>query len=249
MPPEANHVRANARRVAPTRRSSFPFDRLGPRVPAVVVSPWIRRGVIDHTTYDHTSILATVERLLGLNNLTKRDKAANDLLHLLTPDTPRTDAPAAMPSPAVNPNPLNCEGDSEDVLLKRRSELREAQRSGRFRERRTADVPATSTQIGFAQVALMRVLLTAKYPERERWIDQYEAIQTGVDASLFMTEARLQVSHDIDFSSVTSATIFSGLPDGGRRGGRPRSRATCGTDRNDGFNEAVALAGVVRRCR
>ena len=180
-------------------KKGFPFDRLGPRVPAVIVSPWIRRGVIDHTTYDHTSILATVERLLGLSNLTNRDRAANDLLHLLTLDTPRTDAPTAMPSPAVNPNPLGCEGDSEDVLLKRRAELREAQRTGRFRERRTADVPATSTQIGFAQVALMRVLLTAKYPERERWIDQYKAIQTGVDASLFMTEAKLQISHDIDF--------------------------------------------------
>ena len=41
--------------------------------------------------------------------------------------------------------------------------------------------------------------MTAKYPERERWIDQYKAIQTGVDASLFLTEAKLQISHDIDF--------------------------------------------------
>ena len=71
----------------------FDFSRYGVRVPAVIVSPLIPRGVVDHTLYDHTSILATVERLLGLEPLTKRDKHANDLLHLLTNRTPREDCP------------------------------------------------------------------------------------------------------------------------------------------------------------
>jgi phospholipase C len=39
----------------------FRFDRLGVRVPALVISPYTRAGTVDHTLYDHSSILATVE--------------------------------------------------------------------------------------------------------------------------------------------------------------------------------------------
>jgi phospholipase C len=176
----------------------FRFDQLGVRVPAVVVSPYIRKGVIDHTDYDHTSILATVQRLFGMKSLTKRDSAANDLLHLLSLESPRTDAPTSLPGPARNPDGLDCDDEDEDVLLLKRSELRIAQKTGRYRDRRTEEFPATSTQIGFAQVALLRVLQTAEYPERQAWIDQFTGIETGIDAALFMAEATLKVAHGID---------------------------------------------------
>jgi phospholipase C len=81
-------------------RHQFAFDRLGVRVPAVVVSPLIPRGTIDHTTYDHTSVLATVERLFDLRPLTHRDAEANNLLHLFTLPEPRRDAPTTLPEPA-----------------------------------------------------------------------------------------------------------------------------------------------------
>jgi phospholipase C len=56
-------------------------DRWGPgsRVPAIVVSPFARRGFVDHTVYDTTSILATIEHRFGLAPLTERDKNATDL--------------------------------------------------------------------------------------------------------------------------------------------------------------------------
>jgi len=180
------------------QQHGFLFDQLGVRVPALVVSPYVRRGVIDHTDYDHSSLLATVERLFGLPHLTERDRAANDFLHLLSLEAPREDAPLTLPDPAVNPDPLDCEEDDEDTLLARRSELRIAQRTGRYRERDVARFRPTSTQIGFTQVALLKVLQTASYPERERWIEQYKAIATGVDAALFVTEARLKVRFGID---------------------------------------------------
>src|SRR5262249_42533801 len=44
----------------------FNFAQLGVRVPAVVVSPWIAQGTVDHTTYDHSSVPATIESLFGL---------------------------------------------------------------------------------------------------------------------------------------------------------------------------------------
>ena len=176
----------------------FEFDQLGVRVPALVISPLVARGVIDHTTYDHTSILATVERLFGMGALTQRDADAADVLHLLSLDGLRSDTPTALPDPARNPTPLGCsdEPESEDELLLRRSELRLARRR---RDDESEEPVPSSTHLGFAQVALMKVLQTASYPERERWIEQFEAIDTRGDAELFMVEAKLQIRHDIDF--------------------------------------------------
>ena len=68
----------------------FDFSVYGVRVPAVVISPWIQPGVVDHTVYDHSSVLATLGCLFNLSALTQRDAAANDLLHLIT-DTCRSD--------------------------------------------------------------------------------------------------------------------------------------------------------------
>jgi phospholipase C len=64
--------------------NGFLFDVYGVRVPAIVVSPWVAKGQVDHTVYDHGSVLATVEHLFGLSALTNRDRNANNLLALLT---------------------------------------------------------------------------------------------------------------------------------------------------------------------
>lgn len=76
----------------------FQFDRLGVRVPAVIVSPWVARGVVDTTVYDHTSILATLGKLFNFSSLTARDAAANDLLHLVQTSS-RTDTPTRLNNP------------------------------------------------------------------------------------------------------------------------------------------------------
>src|SRR5262245_9671855 len=95
----------------------FKFDRLGVRVPAVLVSPWVGKGRVDHRVYDHTSLLATLKALLGLPAfLTARDAAANTLdsadfldapraaddmpanLGALVPETPRSARAASGPS-------------------------------------------------------------------------------------------------------------------------------------------------------
>lgn len=183
----------------------FKFDQLGVRVPTLVISPYTKRGVIDHTIYDHTSMLSTLEKLFGMAHLTNRDQAANDFLHLLPLATPRTDAPTILPPPAINPNPLSCEeddNDSEDGLLRRRSELRIARRAGFYRDRDIAGYRLTRTQIGFLQVALLKVLQTAEYPERAQWIEDYMRIATGLDAAIFMTEAKLKVRHGMDIKRL-----------------------------------------------
>jgi phospholipase C len=45
----------------------------------VIVSPWARRGFVDHTVYDTTSILKFIETRWHLEPLAERDAAAADL--------------------------------------------------------------------------------------------------------------------------------------------------------------------------
>lgn len=56
-------------------------DRWGPgtRIPTLVVSPFARKGFVDHTVYDTTSILATLEARYGLKPLSDRDAKAAPL--------------------------------------------------------------------------------------------------------------------------------------------------------------------------
>jgi phospholipase C len=70
----------------------FNFTQFGVRVPAIIVSPLIAAGTVDHTQYDHTSILKTIEQLWGMQPLTQRDKNAADVTHLITNQL-RTDCP------------------------------------------------------------------------------------------------------------------------------------------------------------
>jgi len=78
----------------------FDFRRLGPRVPAVVVSPYIQRGTISPTVYDHTSFLATAMKLFvpkkwpsdDLGQRTKTAATLDDLLDLNA--SPRMDTPS-----------------------------------------------------------------------------------------------------------------------------------------------------------
>jgi phospholipase C len=52
----------------------------GFRVPCLVVSPYAKRGAVDHTQGDFTSILKFVETVHSLGPLTPRDASASDLM-------------------------------------------------------------------------------------------------------------------------------------------------------------------------
>jgi phospholipase C len=57
------------------------IDRWGPgtRVPTIVISPFAKKGFIDHTVYDTTAILKLIETRFGLAPLGTRDAASGDL--------------------------------------------------------------------------------------------------------------------------------------------------------------------------
>lgn len=56
-------------------------DRWGPgsRVPAIVISPFARKGYVDHTQYDTTSILKLIEQRWNIAPLGTRDATVNSL--------------------------------------------------------------------------------------------------------------------------------------------------------------------------
>lgn len=58
-------------------------DQFGPgtRVPAIIISPFAKKGYVDHTCYETVSILKFIEDRWGLAPLSTRDKQANNLLN------------------------------------------------------------------------------------------------------------------------------------------------------------------------
>jgi phospholipase C len=81
------------------------YDSYGPRVPAVVVSPYSRPGGVTDVVHDHTSILATIEQKWNLPALTARDANAATVMDFLDLDSePRLDPPALTAPSATGPS-------------------------------------------------------------------------------------------------------------------------------------------------
>src|SRR5262249_22746610 len=56
---------------------------LGPRVPLIVISPYVKEGLVSHTVYEFASVLQFIEHLYRVKALTGRDVEANSLLDML----------------------------------------------------------------------------------------------------------------------------------------------------------------------
>ncbi|KAL6584214.1 Non-specific phospholipase C6 [Orobanche minor] len=89
----------------------FKFDRLGVRVPTIMVSPWIKKGTVisrakgptPNSEYEHSSIPATIKKIFNLSShfLTHRDAWAGNFEHVVGELTsPRTDCPEILPDVA-----------------------------------------------------------------------------------------------------------------------------------------------------
>ena len=73
---------------------AFHFDRLGVRVPAILISPWVPRGTVINEVFEHASIPATVtEFFIGdYPARSPREIAANTFLNGLSLPTMRADS-------------------------------------------------------------------------------------------------------------------------------------------------------------
>ncbi|GAB2554711.1 alkaline phosphatase family protein [Leucobacter ruminantium] len=84
----------------------FEFDRLGCRVPTVLISAHVERGSVFTETMHHGSLAATLCERFGLEPLTDRDRGAPSIAGAFNRRVPRHVADWPQPSPAfVPPNP------------------------------------------------------------------------------------------------------------------------------------------------
>jgi|EP00942_MAST-04A_sp_MAST-4A-sp1_P013176 phospholipase C len=87
----------------------FDFQRLGIRVPTLLISPWIQKGTVisephehekpqSNSEFDLTSIISSVKNIFNApNHLTKRDAWAATFDTRLNLTSPRTDCPMKLP--------------------------------------------------------------------------------------------------------------------------------------------------------
>jgi phospholipase C len=85
-----DHVSPPAAVPPDEHQEEYTFDRLGVRVPAVLVSPWVSKRV-ESTQFDHTSLLKYLVDKWGLGSLGARTAAANSIGVAITENAPRTD--------------------------------------------------------------------------------------------------------------------------------------------------------------
>ncbi len=91
-------------------RASEGFDQLGFRIPAIAIGPWVKKGHVSSVVRDHTSVLKHIENMFGLDPLTARDAAANDLSELI--DTERMEKnepepPVTLPSVDIDASAID----------------------------------------------------------------------------------------------------------------------------------------------
>jgi len=79
-------------------REEFDFDQLGPRVPAVLASPWVGRRV-EHEVFDHTSVLRYLIDKWSLGELGKRTAAAASIAVALRTDALEREMPPGVVVP------------------------------------------------------------------------------------------------------------------------------------------------------
>jgi phospholipase C len=107
------------------------FGLMGFRIPALAVSPWVKRQHVEHSTYGFESILKMIEYRFGLAPLNTRDWHATNIAHsfqwqskpvLTPPDLPRPQAVVSVacaggPSHSVNGGPQVAARPQEHDLM------------------------------------------------------------------------------------------------------------------------------------
>ncbi len=180
----------------------FDFARSGVRVPAIIVSPLIAKNLIDHTGYDHTSALATIEKMFEFGPLTNRDGLAKDFVHLFTLGEPRADTPVTLVGVAVLAGAVpGAAGalaheaeDTAETLRGELAKLEEPEAGPAAMGAGVTEAGVTGPQAGFVYVGLMRALSQAGSDvEKEAWKEEFRDIRTPRDAARMMTRAKLKV--------------------------------------------------------
>lgn len=203
----------------PPGSTLFNFERLGVRVPAVLVSPFIPRGTVVHNkVFDHSSIVATASKLFVKSAptfLTERDRRANTFEDCLTLAAPRQ-GKVNIPQPTAAPR-LSAAGtraaapgafDSAKPSPTRATtaELAVVPRDG------------TGAQLSDLQAALIQHAFTfeSRLPQREQTGTFLSSIRTEQEAAEYFEAVRARLGEQIDGGGARG--------DGSKAVGKPRAK-------------------------
>jgi phospholipase C len=89
----------------------YTFKQTGFRVPNIIVSPWVRPQFVSHTVRDTTAILRLIESRFGLQALSLRDAAWDDMREFFDFTSPHLQTPPPLPNPVTPPG--NCNFNQE----------------------------------------------------------------------------------------------------------------------------------------
>lgn len=155
----------------------FKFDRLGLRVPAILISPFVKKNSLDDTIYEHASIPATLKKLFNLPDfLTERDKHANTFEGALTLKNPRDDTPKTLKRPGlVSEAKLHNRLERTEFTVE---EAREGMAHGRMSMRPLTDL----------QQDLVEVAHTLDERPRMRALAESHQFQTEHEAAVYIHE-------------------------------------------------------------
>jgi phospholipase C len=152
----------------------FTFAQYGVRVPALMISPLLEKSV-DHTIYDHSSVLKTLEWLFGLDSLTERDAAASVVQGVTSVKAPRKDCPTELKIPAPKA---------------KKSLLTPEQRAARELE----PIPDRTSLAGFLGVLMKTDAELAATPERRAAaVARFQSLRTRGDARAYIREVMARV--------------------------------------------------------
>ena len=116
------------------------------RAPAFVISPYTRRGAVDSTMYNTSSMLRTMELILGLAPMTVFDAGARPMSAAFQPAAdprPYTAAPPGIPLDERNPAPSATAGRPAAMDFSEAGRIRDQEPNGILRRSiRGADPPA-----------------------------------------------------------------------------------------------------------
>ena len=181
LPPSAAVAPGDTASDDDNNQHGFTFQQYGPRVPAVMVSPFIPRNLIDHRLYDHASIPATLEVCFGLSPMTQRDANANNLMPLVTLSVPRVDTPTTLPGPAQS-GITDCDPVSFDRRVATPS-------SGEVPPViRPQDSINEGNLPGFLFVVLRSELALSPNEQRAGIVTRFNTIKTRQDAARYVSE-------------------------------------------------------------
>src|SRR5579859_4220214 len=179
----------------------FAFDRLGVRVPAVLVSPWIPRGTVVPGTespnpqiFEHASIPCTVTNffLPGNAQCSVREQKANSFLGILT-DRLRPDDDCVVFQNLNGPLPpdiFNANRPASDTLLAQVGQLREAEQNLPPGEQSGIDTHSIKTEgqaADYIRAVTTKLQARSSSPRNERIIAGFHSDVAAGDDLLGIT--------------------------------------------------------------